>query len=150
VSQVAILGIFNSYGSRIGGHLDTDPAHFVGAQAFRLGPRKNMSVVTLPNRCSTTVGLMGEREQERVRQMKADRDYVARAAHWRNYEAAQDQYAGWRNAERAYELGSLLSYMAIHWFDLPDPMRKTVLHVARGVLGERHDGNRGQSRRSRR
>jgi hypothetical protein len=92
---------------------------------------------------------VGERQQEQRRQMKIDRDYVERAAHWWNYEAAQDQTAGWQSPERAYAIGSSLSEMAVQWFDLPESMRRTVLHVARGVLGERRDGNRGQSRRSR-
>jgi hypothetical protein len=81
--------------------------------------------------------------------MRADRYYVQRAAHWWNNKAAQDQNAGWRNPERAYEMGSLLAEMAIQWFHLSESLRETLLHVARGVLGERHDGNRGQARRSR-
>jgi hypothetical protein len=86
---------------------------------------------------------MGEREMERRRQLKAECEYVQAAGSWWNYDAQMDEYAGWRNPERAYAIGSLLSELALQWYDLPERARKDLLRAARGILGERHDGKRG-------
>jgi hypothetical protein len=99
----------------------------------------------MSNKCSTMVIAMGERDMERARRLKAEREYVARAARWWNREARMDQYAGWRSPERAFSMGSLLAGLAIEWFDLSDRTRSQVLHVARGVLGERSDGKQRPS-----
>jgi hypothetical protein len=74
------------------------------------------------------------RAMERARRLKAESEYVARAAQWWNREARMDQYAGWRNPERAFSMGSLLADLSIDWFDLSDTTRSAVLHVARAVL----------------
>ena len=80
---------------------------------------------------------MGEKSIERARRFKGEREYVAQAAEWWNHEAAMQQYAGWRDPERAYSLGALLGDLSIQWSDLPDRTREIVLHAARGLLGQR-------------
>jgi len=80
---------------------------------------------------------------ERARRLKAECEYVKAAGSWWNYEAHMDGYAGWRSPERAYAMGSLLSALALQWYDLPERARADLLRAARGILGERHDGKRG-------
>jgi hypothetical protein len=80
---------------------------------------------------------VGERAYQQAQKLIAERKLMDEAAMWLRGAAIRDGYAGFRRAEVAFAMASVMDMLALHWDEVPERVRREVLSTCRRMVTER-------------